>query len=122
VIVRRSIADFEGHVRAGSELVLELISRPRPTVTLDQVQTILPGFDGVTPLALAAESPAVGRSLADLDLRARTGATVLAIARGDGGVATPSPTEPLRAGDVLALAGSEDAIAAARRVLAEIDA
>ncbi len=118
-VVRRSIVDFEGHVRAGSELVLELITRPAAAspVTLEQVGTILPGFHGITRLALAVTSPAVGRSLADLDLRARTGATVLAIARGDGGVATPSPTEPLRAGDVLALAGSDEAIAAARAML-----
>ena len=42
---------------------------------------------------------------------------VLAIGRGDHGVATPSPTDPLRAGDVLALAGSEAAISAARDML-----
>jgi K+/H+ antiporter YhaU regulatory subunit KhtT len=44
---------------------------------------------------------------------------VLAIARGDhaSGLATPSPTEPLRAGDVLALAGSDEAIAKARVLL-----
>ena len=59
----------------------------------------------------------VGRSLAELDLRARTGATVLAIGHGDHGLATPSPTEPLRAGDVLAVAGSDTAIAAAPGVL-----
>jgi K+/H+ antiporter YhaU regulatory subunit KhtT len=29
----------------------------------------------------------------------------------------PSPSEPLRAGDTLAVAGSDDAIAAARRLL-----
>jgi CPA2 family monovalent cation:H+ antiporter-2 len=120
LFIRRSIADFEGHVRAGSELVLELLAQPAPAgenKALDQVQTILPGFGGVTPLELPAGSPAVGRSLAELDLRAKTGATVLAIHRGEHGVATPSPTDPLRAGDVLALAGSEAAIAAAREVL-----
>ncbi len=127
LVVRRSIADFEGHVRAGSELVLELISRPAAETTpmepsaLEQVSTILPGFNGVTPLALPPASPAVGRTLAELDLRARTGATVLAIGRGEHGVATPSPTDPLRAGDVLALAGSEAAIAAAREVLVPIN-
>ena len=124
MVVRRSIADFEGHVRAGSELVLELISRPDnepaseiSSATLEQVATILPGFAGVTPLALSATSPAIGRTLAELDLRARTGASVLAIGRGEHGVATPSPTDPLQAGDVLALAGSEAAIAAAREML-----
>ena len=60
---------------------------------------------------------AVGQSLAQLNLRARTGATVLAISRGEGGFATPQPHEPLRAGDILALAGSDDAIASARETV-----
>ena len=75
---------------------------------------MLPGFGGLVSVTLDANAPAVGRSLAELNLRARTGATVLAIARGDGGFATPEPNEPLRVGDVIALAGSEDAIASAR--------
>lgn len=121
LVVRRSLEDFEGHVRAGSELVLEMLSSnktaPATAATLDQVQTILPGFEGLTPVTLQTDSPVVGQSLAEINLRARTGATVLAIRRGDSGVATPSPTDPLQAGDVLALAGSEAAIASAREVL-----
>ncbi|MBA3398242.1 MAG: cation:proton antiporter [Deltaproteobacteria bacterium] len=118
LVMRRSIADFEGHVRAGSELILELMSHPQADMPLSQVETILPGFGGTASVALGSTSPAIGRSLAQLDLRARTGATVLAIGRGEHGLATPSPTEPLQAGDVLALAGSDEAIAAARRLLA----
>lgn len=118
VAVRRSIKDFEGHVRAGSELILELLSTSQPEMPLSQVETLLPGFGGTSSITMPAASSAVGRSLAELDLRAQTGATVLAIARGDqGGLATPSPTEPLRAGDVLALAGSDEAIAKARALL-----
>lgn len=119
VIMRRSIADFEGHVHAGSELILEMLSAPQqPETPLGaQVETILPGFGGMATVTLPPTSDAVGRSLAQLDLRARTGATVLAIGRGAHGLATPSPTEPLQAGDVLALAGSDEAVAAARDVL-----
>lgn len=121
LVVRRSIADFEGHVRAGSELILELLSQPqREDAPLAQVETVLPGFGGTASHALGEGAAAIGRSLAQLDLRAKTGATVLAIARGgpgDQGVATPSPTEPLQRGDVLALAGSDEAIAAARQLL-----
>lgn len=118
VIMRRSIADFEGHVRAGSELVLELISHKAETdVPLAQLDTILPGFAGLTSVTLVPGAPAVGQTLATLDLRARSGATVLAIGRGDGGLATPSPTVPLQAGDVLALAGSVESIRTARAIL-----
>ena len=124
LVMRRSIADFEGHVRAGSELILELLSQPRQEAApLAEVEAVLPGFGGTASHALGEGASAIGRSLAELDLRARTGATVLAIARGAGGepgargVATPSPTEPLQRGDVLALAGSDEAIAAARKLL-----
>jgi CPA2 family monovalent cation:H+ antiporter-2 len=113
-ITYRSIVDFDEHVRAGSELILELLHQPQPE-PLGHVETMLPGFSGLTSITVGASC--AGRSLAELDLRARTGATVLAIARGEGGFATPQPTEPLHAGDVLALFGSDEAIAAARSAL-----
>ncbi len=118
VVARRSLRDFDGHVRAGSELLLELLSHPpsQATEELAQVETMLPGFGGVVSIQVGTSSPAVGRTLAELDLRARTGATVLAIARGGAGMATPSPTEPLAAGDTLAMAGSDEAIAQARNL------
>lgn len=114
-ITYRSIVDFHGHVRAGSELLLELYSLPADPEEPKPV--LLPGFEDTMSLRLEEAAPAVGRSLAELDLRARTGATVLAIARGEGGLATPSPTEPLRAGDVLVLAGSAEALSGARDLL-----
>jgi monovalent cation:H+ antiporter-2, CPA2 family len=120
VLMRRSIADFDGHVRAGSELILEmLVAKPTEgnTLPLAQLETILPGFGGMTSVTVGDDSPAIGQSLAQLDLRAKTGATVLAIGRGEHGLASPSPTVPLRPGDVLALAGSGDAITAARALL-----
>jgi CPA2 family monovalent cation:H+ antiporter-2 len=118
-ITYRSIVDFNQHVRAGSELILELLHQPAdPAATeqqpLSQIESVLPGFGGLVSITVDMSSGAIGKSLAELNLRARTGATVLAISRGEGGFATPQPHEPLRAGDVLALAGSDDAIAAAR--------
>lgn len=115
--MRRSIADFEGHVRAGSELILELLSRPQGDQQLAQVAAILPGFGGTAMHRIPDGAAAVGRSLAQLDLRARTGATVLAIGRAGHGMASPPPGEPLQAGDLLALAGSDEAIAAAKQLL-----
>jgi len=117
VITYRSIVDFDGHVRAGSELLLEQYTAPADPQ--HPAPSPLPGFEDTTSLRLAPGAAAVGRSLAQLDLRARTGATVLAIARGDRGLATPSPSEPLRADDTLVLAGSEEELAAARALLAE---
>lgn len=121
IAARRSIVDLDGHVRAGSELIVEVLARqtadahaPADTASLGDA---LPGMGEFPTVAIPSGGAAVGRSLAELDLRARTGATVLAIRRGAHGLPTPSPQEPLAAGDVLALAGSDDAVAAARAVL-----
>ncbi|MGH6630865.1 MAG: TrkA C-terminal domain-containing protein, partial [Burkholderiales bacterium] len=49
--------------------------------------------------------------------RATTGATVLAILRGGQEVVVPAAAETIRAGDLLALAGSDVAIEQARTLL-----
>jgi len=122
-IAYRSIVDFTQHVRAGSELILELIqtqpSGKHAEPIGPQLESVLPGFGGLVSVTVEPNTAAVGRSLAQLDLRARTGATVLAIGRGgSAGFATPTPNEPLAAGDVLALTGSDDALTAAKQALA----
>jgi CPA2 family monovalent cation:H+ antiporter-2 len=87
VALWRSTTNLDGHVRAGAELVLELLSRQRqadvPTANelLDQ---LLPGLGPITPVRLRSDSPAVGRTLAELNLRGLTGALVLAIVREPG--------------------------------------
>jgi len=130
-MARRSMTELEGHVRAGAALIVEVLARqsaeprdagaPPPAPHLHEVVALLPGFDAVKPIALPAGAPAIGKSLAELDLRARTGASVLAITRGGGGAANPSPHEALQEGDVLALTGSDEALIAAREVLLGLD-
>jgi K+:H+ antiporter len=78
---------------------------------------LLPGLGDPMPFRLHAASAAVGKTLAQLNLRGATGATVLAIIRGEEGVIVPSAKEVLRNGDILALAGTHDAVDAARAVL-----
>ncbi|MCX4246193.1 chloride channel protein [Paraliomyxa miuraensis] len=56
-----------------------------------------------------------GRSLRDLDLRGRTGVQVLEWSRGDR-LMVLDPNEPLREGDMVALAGRRDEILAAREL------
>jgi CPA2 family monovalent cation:H+ antiporter-2 len=59
----------------------------------------------------------VHRTLAELNLRGLTGATVLAITRHGEPVMIPTGHEVLRDGDVLAIAGSHEAITAAVNLL-----
>jgi len=57
---------------------------------------------------VAIGSVMVGRCLADLDLRSRTGATVVGIMRNGQMIANPDPTQPIEACDLLAIAGTPD--------------
>ncbi|MBE0616880.1 MAG: TrkA C-terminal domain-containing protein [Proteobacteria bacterium] len=51
-----------------------------------------------------------GRSLAELDLRARHGVNVLGIQRGDERLVAPEPGEVLRVGDRPVVAGAAPAV------------
>jgi CPA2 family monovalent cation:H+ antiporter-2 len=119
----RSAANLQGHVRAGAQVIAEVLrsqaraARPLNQTSLAQVQTLLPGIGAPEPLTIEATSPAVGRSLAELNLRGATGATVLEIHREDQDVLVPGAHDTLRAGDVLALAGTREALDAAARLL-----
>jgi CPA2 family monovalent cation:H+ antiporter-2 len=120
----RSATNLQGHVRAGSQVIIEALaaqSHVRSAGThsdnLEKLHPVLPGLGEPTSIQLEGTSPAVGRTLAELNLRGMTGATVLAIRRGEAGVVIPTAREQLQAGDVLALAGTHDAIDAARAVL-----
>lgn len=120
----RSTTSLQGHVRAGAQVIVEALaaqSRGREiqaeSEPLDQAHHLLPGLGALVAVRLVAESPAAGKTLAELNLRGLTGATVLAIRRGSGAVLVPSAKERLGPGDVLGLAGTHEAIEAARSLL-----
>jgi monovalent cation:H+ antiporter-2, CPA2 family len=120
----QSATNLQSHVKAGAEMIVEALvtqARKRETTpeedALDQIKHLMPGLGEPVPLRLAENSVAVGKTLAQLNLRGLTGASVLAIARGEEGVIVPMASEVLRADDVLALAGTRDAVTAAADVL-----
>ena len=119
----QSATNLHGHVRAGAEVIVEaLMTQARgPAISEEegaaQIDRLLPGLGEPFPLRLDESSRAVGKTLAQINLRGVTGASVLAIARSDRGVIVPTASEVLRVGDVLALAGTHDAVAAAKRAL-----
>jgi CPA2 family monovalent cation:H+ antiporter-2 len=65
------------------------------------------------------DSPAVGKSLADLSIRPRTGASVIALTRNGVTESNPSLRTTLSAGDILVLLGSREQIRRAISLLAE---
>jgi CPA2 family monovalent cation:H+ antiporter-2 len=120
----RSAAELHGHVRAATQIIAEALAEQarkggagEPLPSLEDVSSHLPGLGTPTVLRLHEGSHAAGRSLEQLQVRGRTGATVLLLKRGDARPVVPSATELLADGDVLALAGSDEAIAAAATLL-----
>ncbi|HKP60560.1 MAG TPA: cation:proton antiporter [Polyangiales bacterium] len=119
--VWRSATRLQGHVRAGAQMFMAALSTPPPAQAdaRKDLQRLLHGLGEPVALRLPPSSAAIGRTLSELNLRGLTGATVLAITRDDGGVIIPTAQESLHAGDVLALAGTYDALEQASRLLRE---
>ena len=119
----RSAADLDGHVRAGSEAVVDALKHyalAEPTGeyrAITKVQDLMHGLGATVAIQLTATSHGVGKSLGELDLRGKTGATVLAIRRGGVPIPAPKVDERLQAGDVLAVAGTAEALGAAHVAL-----
>ncbi len=72
-------------------------------------------------LRVEAQSPAVGRTLGELDLRRRTGATVIAAVRGERSHTNPPADFRLETGDDLVLVGSHAEIEAAFVLFEAVD-
>ncbi len=116
----RNASDLRGHALAGAELVVHVLGRqgmPGHEDDLSRVEELLPGLGFLEPVRLEEGTPADGKSIGTLNLRGLTGATVVALVRGDDRIAFPPAATRLAAGDLVALTGSHDAVAAARRLL-----
>ncbi|HVA77442.1 MAG TPA: cation:proton antiporter [Candidatus Binataceae bacterium] len=110
-VIWRSARKLQGNLRAVADLIgaAFAVSRTAPHE--------VPGLGTITPIVLGAGAAAIGRTLAELDLRAATGATAVAIARIDGQVIVPSGDEALGEGDVIEICGPRERVEAARRLL-----
>ena len=122
VALWRSAANLEGHARAGAQVVLEALAdqgQAADTMSpLETVRQLVPGLGELSTYKMGPDSGSVGRSLKELNLRGKTGATVLAIERQSEDVALPSANEILQDGDVVVLTGTRQAVTAAKRLLA----
>ena len=113
VIVTRSARQMQGQIRNATRLIRAALGGAHAR---GFIRSPRHRHDHADP-DLASDSEGVGKKLSELDLHTNSGAVVLAIGRGDSEVIVPTGDEILRPGDVLELAGSSDAVAAARRIL-----
>lgn len=121
VALWRAARDLRAHARAGAELIVEALARHSnvggDAAFLERVRALLPGLGTLVPVRIEAASAAAGRTLGELNLRGRTGATIVAIVRDGRKIVNPEAGERLEAGDLLAVTGSRDAIHWARGLL-----
>ncbi len=122
----RSAANLQGHAEAGAQLLVSALRHQMSEAPLHadaqpipHAEELLPGMGAPVGVAITADHVAAGRTLRALNLRARTGAGVLAITRGEERLLIPRGGDEIRAGDVLALAGTHDAVTAAVQLLTE---
>jgi TrkA domain protein len=78
----------------------------------DALQQVVEGM-AIDWLTIPSGSPAAGRTIRQLALRQRTGATIVAIVRGEQTIPSPGPDELLEVGDTAVVAGAPEAVARA---------
>jgi CPA2 family monovalent cation:H+ antiporter-2 len=122
----KNASNLQGHARAGAQIIASVMADQMASTDgdseeaklLEDVNAVLPGLGEPVAIRVVPQSIAVGRSLAELNLRGATGATVLAIKRGTTRIPTPLGREVIQADDVVAVAGAHDALAVARAIFA----
>lgn len=68
-------------------------------------------------ITVPPDADAVGRSIGDNEVRARTGVSIVAIVRGGNAIPAPGPDESLLADDVAVVVGTPEAVQAAEALL-----
>lgn len=99
-----------------AEALGQILGAPHIVESYAELTKEIPGLEA-GQIAIAALSPYAGRTLGETKTRTRTGASIVAIVRGDEVLASPGPGELLHGGDVLVVIGTADGIAAARLIV-----
>lgn len=92
-----------------ADALAQILGAPRIAERFADLTREVPGLNA-GQVALPANSPFVDRPLGDTRARTRTGASIVAIVRDESVLASPGPTDLLRAGDVLVVIGTEQGL------------
>jgi TrkA domain protein len=99
-----------------AEAVAEIFGAPRIAERFADLSRAVPGLDA-GQVGVPAGSRYAGRPLGDTRARTRTGASIVAIVRGEQVLVSPGPADLVVSGDVLVVIGTEDGIAQVRRIV-----
>ncbi len=98
-----SLTDEEA--RKLSAVLGDTFFKPTP---IDILRTALASKTQIGLVRVFKASPATGKTLKELDIRRQTGASVLALQRGDQTLPNPSSATKIEGGDILIIMGNEE--------------
>jgi TrkA domain protein len=99
-----------------AEAVAEILGAPRIAERFADLTREVPGLTS-GQITVPATSSHAGHPLAHTRARTLTGASIVAIVRGERVIASPTPAEVLHAGDVLVVIGTDTGITGVREII-----
>ena len=101
-----------------AEALAQILGAPRIAERFADLTREVPGLRA-GQVVIRPGGPFVDKPLGDTRARTRTGASIVAIVRDDEVIASPGPSETLRAGDVLVVIGTDDGIAGVEDIVVQ---
>ncbi|MFM9373021.1 cation:proton antiporter regulatory subunit [Streptomyces sp. Da 82-17] len=99
-----------------ADAVAEILGAPRIAERFADLTKEVPGLLS-GQVEVRAGGPYVDEPLGSTRARTRTGASIVAIVRGDDLIASPTPDRVLRAGDVLVVIGTREGITGVEQII-----
>jgi TrkA domain protein len=99
-----------------ADALAQILGAPRIAERFADLTREVPGLEA-GQVSVRPGSPYADRPLGDTHARTRSGASIVAIVREEEVLPSPSPAEPLRAGDVLVVIGTAEGIKMVTRII-----
>ena len=99
-----------------ADALAEVLGAPRIAERFADLTKEVPGLDA-GQVEVRESSPYAGRPLGETQARTRTGSSIVAIVRDDDVLASPTPQEVIRSGDVLVVIGTGEGIRGVERII-----
>ncbi len=103
---------------ADTRTMTELLGASQVTEAVTAVQQHIDGL-GIEWISLPASSSSIGTTIRDGEYRTRTGASIVAVIRGDQSVPAPTPEFDFHQGDTVVAVGTTEGLAILRALLNE---
>lgn len=109
-LLRIPLSDDEVHT------LVEMLGGLQVTTSLARLRQYVEGL-AIEWINVGAASPVVGKSIAEAGIRARSGASIVAVVRGEVTNPAPQPRFSIEGGDTLVVVGTADGISRATSVI-----